>query len=214
MRHLSRDHLLEWVESGKADDRSREHLKICPECAVQLASLRDVFQGLAMSDTAPDLDEAKAEQFRQDLNRKIRLLPEPSSIRSGWDFFRRHLFSNYALVGVLATAVLIFSIVSVFKFRYDKLPLPEPTHVANAARGIGDTEGDQGIPVEVAEEVAASQNLKARDLFEAVLDSEDAPGEEMGVGSEFSADPFQRITDLKPEEVSQLKALIKEQLKS
>jgi hypothetical protein len=214
MKHLNRDQLLEWVETGRADENSRAHLKACPDCARQLASFREVFQMLAHSDAAPDLDESQALQFRHDLSRKIRLIPEPGPVRAGWDLLRRLVVSHYVMIGVLATAVLIFSIVSVFKYRYDTMSVPEPTQMAREAPETGNSEAGVGVPVEDAEELVASQNLQAIDLFEAAVDSEGASGQDMGVGSEFSSDPFQHIPDLRPEEVAQLKALIKKQLKS
>ncbi|MBZ5536222.1 MAG: hypothetical protein LAO31_09725 [Acidobacteriia bacterium] len=214
MKHLNRDQLLEWVESGRADEASRMHLRTCPECAGQLAAFREVFQMLVSSDAAPDLDDAKALQFRHDLSRKLRFVPEPGPVQAGLGLLRRLALPRYAVIGVLATAVLVFSIVSVFKYRYDKMSRPEPTQVAREAPETAISVSDLGVPVEAAEEALTGQNLQASDLFEAAVNLEGASEEEMGVASEFSSDPFQHIPDLQPEEVAQLKALIKEQLKS
>lgn len=214
MKHLNRDQLLEWVETGRADETSRAHLKTCPECAGQLASFREVFQMLARNEEAPDLDEAKVLQFRHDLSRKIRFVPEPSPVRAAWESLRGLILSRYAVISVLATAVLVFSIVSVFKYRYDKMSVPGPAPVAQEASETLNSESDLEVPAEATEEALTTQNMQASDLFEAAVNSEGASEEEMGVAGDFSPDPFQRIPDLRPEEVVQLKALIKEQLKS
>ncbi|MBZ5552497.1 MAG: hypothetical protein LAO21_07235 [Acidobacteriia bacterium] len=214
MRHLKRDRLLEWAETGGADESSRAHLETCPECTAELASIRDVLQVLARSDTAPDLDEPKALQFRHDLSRKIRFVPEPGPFWGRWNPLRHLVPFHYAVIGAVITAVLVFSIVSVFQYRYGKIIHTGPIQVARDAPETANPESDLSVPVEATEDALASQNLQASDLFEAAVDSEGSSDDEMGVASEFSSDPFQHIPDLRPEEVTQLKALIKEQLKS
>lgn len=213
MKHLNRDQLLDWVENGQADDASRAHLKTCEVCARQLSSLREVFQILTASDTTPDLEVVKAEQFREDLHRKIRLLPEPSPLRAGWDFMRRVVSFPHAAVAMVSAAVIVFSIITIFRPRYDKMPLVESPSAMTQEAPAGNSSDNLADSMAVAETLAASQNLQASDLFEAAVNSENAVEEETGTTSEFSGDPFQGIAGLKPEEVAQLKALIKEQLK-
>jgi|GEM_PF-6030914 len=196
MKHLNHDQLLDWVENGRADDASRVHLKTCDECAQQLSSLREVFQILTTSDTTPDLDVVKAEQFRQDLHRKIRLLPEPGPLRVGWDFMRRVVSFPHAAVAMVSAAVIVFSIITIFRPRYDKMPLVESPSAMTQEAPTGNPSDNMADSMAVAEALAASRNLQASDLFEAAVNSENAVEEENGATSEFSGGTCQGIAGL------------------
>lgn len=209
MKHLNQIQLLEWAESGRADTATREHLKQCAACTDELASLRSVFQKLAQNDPAVDLDPAMEEQFRLDVQRKIRLLPDPSLAHRTWDFLQRWLFENYVVIGATAAAVLVFSIAMIFK--YDRIYTSRPTQEAvNTAAPPADV---NTTSMAVAEAVAAAQNLEPRDFFEASVETSTAAEDTTTAVNTFSPDPFRSIVDLNSEEVAQLKALLKSNLK-
>lgn len=211
MKHLNQIQLLEWAESGRVDTATREHLKQCAACADELASLRNVFQKLAQNDPAVDLDPVMEEQFRLDVQRKIRLLPEPSLAHRTWDFLQRWLFENYVVMGATAAALLVFSIAMIF--RYDRIYISRPTQeVVNTA--VAPPPADvNATSMAVAEAVAAAQNLEPRDFFEASVETSTAAEDTTTVVNTFSPDPFRSIADLDSEEVTQLKALLKSNLK-
>lgn len=211
MKHLNQDQLLDWIESGRADEASREHLKNCPQCASELSSLREVYQMLATHDPAADLDADRALQFTQDLRRKIRLLPEPSPFQMAWGFLQRAVFTHPAIIGAVATAVVVFSVMSIF--RYDKMRSPGASEPTMSAPGGANSATELAASMAVADALVANQNLQASDLVEASVGSTGEVDAAMGEVNGPNTDPFHDVTDLKPDEVDQLKALLKKHLK-
>lgn len=212
MKHLTPQQLLEWAETGFAGEQSREHVKACTGCAEELASLRDVYRAVEKADGTPDLNDAQALQFRQDLQRKIQLLPSPPLIRVFWNSLQRLLFTSPAAIGVVATAVLVFSLVAVY--RYDKIFLPKtPEGMNDVSENIPVPPPDYASSLAAADALAATQNVDESDFIQAFLNLDSTNKPEVTAETEFSGDPFHDIAGLKPEEEAQLKALLKESLK-
>jgi hypothetical protein len=203
---------LDWVETGRADDVMREHVKLCPICTAELASLQEVFRMVSSTEPEAELDEMRAEQFRQDLRRKIRLLPAPGAFRQFWVWLRGTVFPNPAVIGVVATAVLIFSIVTVFN--YDRMKNPVESKVAGSGAGNVSRAEALAASLEVAYAVAADPSLKPSDFIEATVDTSQIDEAEVSDVTGVTPDPFHALSDLSPEEVSRLKTMLKEKLKS
>jgi hypothetical protein len=210
MKHLNQEQFLEWIETGHATSGSRLHLETCKRCASELASLRAVFQQMTTDDSTPEMDALMSERFRQDLSRKIRLLPEPAPGRFSWGFLGRAVFGKYSMLATVATAVMLFAVFAIYK--YDKMDLPIPTEntVSESSPNPGEAWADS---MAVAEAMAKDQTLEPRDFLEVTTASEEGNEALVSVAGEYAGDPFHNLDDLMADELAQLKALLKEQLK-
>lgn len=212
MKHLNESQFLEWIEFGRAEAASREHVHQCAECAEQLTALREVLSHVAAGDPGRDLDPAKETQFYQDLQRKIRLLPEPNPFRAVWRSLWRLILAHYTSIGVAVAAVMVFSIVAIY--RYDRIFSPQTTPVAlQTPISINPVEA-QKTALAVADEVASS-DVEPSDLIEVSAESNGVNWNEVetNVATEFAQDPFHTIDHLDSKEVSQLKTLLRQQIK-
>jgi hypothetical protein len=210
MKHLNQEQFLEWIETGHANSGSRLHIDTCKHCASELASLRAVFQQLTTDDSTPEMDALMSERFRQDLSRKVRLLPEPVPRRFSWGFLGRAVFGKYSVLAAVATIVMVFAVFAIYK--YDKIDLPVPAEitVSEPAPNPGEAWADS---MAVAEAMAKDQTLEPRDFLEVTAASEEGNEALVSVAGEYVDDPFHNLDDLKADELAQLKALLKEKLK-
>ncbi len=215
MSHLKQNEILDWIETGKAHPKVRQHMGTCAECAKQVAELGDLLHLMADHDEAGDLEGAREIRFRSDLRRRIAELPPKSLWRGTWDVLQGYWVTHFSMIGVIAAALLVFSIVGVYK--YDKM-----NSVWTGWRGVNETGAITPLEARktalaAADDVARLQDVDPADFLEATVGSspEGTDADEgMSGATGISQDPFHSVNHLDAEEIAQLRQLLKEEIKS